>query len=114
MCIYCLLSAQKTDASVREESHKDELETLQEQISTLSSSLTTVMEQKSKMEANYQADKRKMMVSTAAVHIVLIVRAVPNGGGGGGGGGGRGGSCFPQRFDKVTITLLEVSSLPPQ
>ena len=28
---------------------------------------------------------------------------------GGGGGGGGGGSCPPQRFDKVTIMLLEMS-----
>ena len=27
--------------------------------------------------------------------------------------GGQGGQSPPQRFDKVTITLLEVSSLPP-
>lgn len=42
-------------------SEHDELETLQDKISTLTTSLATVMEQKSKMEANYQADKKKMM-----------------------------------------------------
>ena len=35
-----------------------------------------------------------------------------------GGGGGQRGTCPPppppQRFDKVTITILKVSSLPPQ
>ena len=36
----------------------------------------------------------------------LHLRAVP-------GGGGAGGVVAPQRFDKVTIMLLEVSSLPP-
>lgn len=38
-----------------------ELETLREKIVTLTTSLATVMEQKSKMEASYQADKKKMM-----------------------------------------------------
>jgi len=38
-----------------------ELEAQQEKITTLSASLATVMQQKSKMEASYQADKRKMM-----------------------------------------------------
>ena len=37
----------------------------------------------------------------------IYTRAVPS-------GGGQGGQLPPQRFDKVTITLLEVSSLPPQ
>ncbi|KAL9955161.1 hypothetical protein ACROYT_G036447 [Oculina patagonica] len=38
-----------------------ELEAQQEKIATLSASLATVMQQKSKMEASYQADKKKMM-----------------------------------------------------
>jgi len=38
------------------------LEAQQEKIATLSASLATVMQQKSKMEASYQADKKKMMV----------------------------------------------------
>lgn len=42
-------------------SEHGELETLQEKIVTLTTSLATVMEQKSKMEASYQADKKKMM-----------------------------------------------------
>ena len=33
---------------------------------------------------------------------------------GGGGGGGRWGQNPPQGFDKVTITLLQVPSLPPK
>ena len=45
-------------------SEHGELETLQEKIVTLTTSLATVMEQKSKMEASYQADKKKMMVCT--------------------------------------------------
>lgn len=40
---------------------QSELEAQQEKIATLSASLATVMQQKSKMEANYQADKKKMM-----------------------------------------------------
>lgn len=42
-------------------SEHGELETLREKIVTLTTSLATVMEQKSKMEASYQADKKKMM-----------------------------------------------------
>ncbi|KAM7431188.1 GRIP and coiled-coil [Porites harrisoni] len=38
-----------------------ELDTQQEKVATLSASLATVMQQKSKMEASYQADKKKMM-----------------------------------------------------
>lgn len=38
-----------------------ELDTQQEKVVTLSASLATVMQQKSKMEASYQADKKKMM-----------------------------------------------------
>lgn len=38
-----------------------ELEAQQEKVATLSASLATVMQQKSKMEASYQADKKKMM-----------------------------------------------------
>ena len=33
-----------------------------EKIATLTASLATVMQQKSKMEASFQADKKKMMV----------------------------------------------------
>ena len=46
-------------------SEHGELETLREKIVTLTTSLATVMEQKSKMEASYQADKKKMMVCTS-------------------------------------------------
>lgn len=42
---------------------REEITLLTEKVSTLSSTLQTVMEQKSIMEANYQADKKKMMVS---------------------------------------------------
>lgn len=38
-----------------------ELDSQQEKVATLSASLATVMQQKSKMEASYQADKKKMM-----------------------------------------------------
>ena len=41
---------------------QSELEKQQERVATLSASLATVMQQKSKMEASYQADKKKMMV----------------------------------------------------
>lgn len=40
---------------------QSELEKQQEKVTTLSASLATVMQQKSKMEASYQADKKKMM-----------------------------------------------------
>ena len=39
-----------------------ELEIVQDNMATLSTSFATLMEQKTKMEATYQADKKKVMV----------------------------------------------------
>ena len=45
-------------------SHGDteDIQKLRDDLATLSASFATMMEQKSKMEASYQADKKKMMV----------------------------------------------------
>jgi len=49
-----------------------ELEAHQEKIATLTASLATVMQQKSKMEASYQADKKKMMVHYYFLRITKV------------------------------------------
>ena len=48
------------------------MDTQQEKVATLSASLATVMQQKSKMEASYQADKKKMMVGFVIFLDVVI------------------------------------------
>jgi len=55
-----------TDKSTRDKLNEDDdnLTALREQLSTLSLSLATVTTQKSKMEASYMADKRKIKVNS--------------------------------------------------
>jgi len=45
---------------------------LKQQISTLTNAMATLTEEKSKMEANFQKDKRAMLVSLVAVFCVYI------------------------------------------
>ena len=55
-----------------------ELEIVQDNMATLSTSFATLMEQKTKMEATYQADKKKVMVRRSFVNplsTVLVLSA---------------------------------------
>ena len=62
------------DDSAQEEVDEDdssELQQLRDQLSTLTSSMATLTSEKSKMEANYQAEKKALRVNNTCMHVAL-------------------------------------------
>ena len=67
-----MLSVSLSSDSEEEEECEEDVDTLREQLATLTHSLTALSEQKAHMEAVYHADKKKMLVCTyirTYVHI---------------------------------------------
>jgi hypothetical protein len=47
---------------------------LKQQLATLTSSMATLMEEKSKMESNFQADKKAILVCSDTVLLRIVTR----------------------------------------
>ena len=58
----CFILQSRSEEDWRPESSQTEVLKLKEQLATLTNSLATVSEEKTRMEGNYQADKKKLRV----------------------------------------------------
>ena len=63
----------ETDIENKSSLDNEEIENLNEKISTLSKALATVTEEKSKMEAAFQADKKLAIVSRQTMHYLVYL-----------------------------------------
>ena len=61
------------DRDTAQEEDDEDVETLREQLSTLTDSLAALTEQKANMEASFQADKKKMIVSRTRFLIYVCM-----------------------------------------
>ena len=50
------------------------IQQLKQQLATLTSSMATLMDEKSKMESNFQADKKTLLVCSDSVVVLIVTR----------------------------------------